>query len=374
MSQSQPMNNPPEILPKPARRRWRLWLGGAFLLFVLWLVIVYAFFVYWTDRRLREAMAAAGRDTPEGWQLEDIEARREKMPDDENAALVILKVKQLLPANWPFEITSSDTKQTEENGDSGRSTASSLTWDLQKELPPEVQLDSAMLRSLRESLARVQPARAEVRKLIGMTRGRFPLQWDDDILQTKMDSGDARIVTNLLHNEATLASQDGNADGAVAFVRGMLGAARAVGDEPSFVSAMVRLSCDAQAKEALERVLAQGEPSTPELEAVQLLLDKEASEPLFLRAVRGERAIMHKLLLSMRHGTTDLSDLQWLSGSPRPRKNFVDYFAPSLAQYAHGRFLDLMNQYVEAAKLPPEKQQPVMVSLEQKLCRRLCGL
>src|SRR5439155_24071289 len=99
-------------------------------------------------------------------------------------------------------------------------------------------------------------------------------------------------------NEATLASQEGDADRAAGLVRGMLGAARSVGDEPMLISALVRLTCDAQAGEALERVLAQGEPSTHELEAVQVLLEKEASEPLFLQAVRGERAIKHRLLLS----------------------------------------------------------------------------
>ena len=34
-------------------------------------------------------MAAAYRDTPEGWKLKDIEAHREQIPDEQNAALVI---------------------------------------------------------------------------------------------------------------------------------------------------------------------------------------------------------------------------------------------------------------------------------------------
>jgi hypothetical protein len=320
------------------------------------------------DRGLREAMAAADRDSPGGWQLEDIEAHREQIPDEENAALVVLKVKRLLPVNWPFEIKSSDQKLVEEKGDSARPGVPPPTWDVKlNDLPPEVKADAALLRSLRASLARVQPARAEARKLIGMARGRFPLQWDDDIFLTKVNSGDASTATNLLRNEATLASQDGDADSAVAFVRGMLGAARAVGDEPLLVSALVRFTCDAQASEALERVLAQGEPSARELEAVQALLEKEAAEPLFLQAVRGERASIHKLLLSMQHGTTDLSELEWLSGRPRPRKNFVDYFGPTLARYSHAHILAFMNQYVEAAKLPPEKQPPLMDNLEQKV-------
>jgi hypothetical protein len=58
MTQEQAVDHLSKMVPKP-RRRWRLWLGGALLLSVLWVVILYVFFIYWTDRRLREAMAAA---------------------------------------------------------------------------------------------------------------------------------------------------------------------------------------------------------------------------------------------------------------------------------------------------------------------------
>jgi hypothetical protein len=355
MSQEQVVDHLPDILPKPRRRRRLLWVGVPLVLFVLWLAGMYAFFAYWMDRELRAAMAAADRDSPGGWKLEDIEAHREQVPDEENAALVVMKVKSLLPAAWPMEVKPSKPEP-------------GPTWDMRLyELPPEVQLDAALLCSLRESLARVEPARAEARKLIGMTRGRFPLQWDDSIYLTKLNSPDARTASNLLRYEATLAAQDGDADRALALVRGMLEAARSVGDEPLLLSALVRFAGDVQAVQALERALAQGEPSIRELEAVQALLEKELAEPLLLQAVRGERAGMHKLLLSMRHGTTDLSELEWIGTGPRPRKNFVDYFGPSLARYAHAHVLELMNQYVEAAKLSPEKQPPVLNNLDQKV-------
>ncbi len=175
------------------------------------------------------------------------------------------------------------------------------------------------------------------------------------------------MAANLLHYEAMLASQDGDTDRALALVRGMLGAARAVGDEPTLISALVRIACDAQAVQVLERTLAQGEPSRHELEAVQSLLEKEAIEPTFLQAVRGERAGMHQMLLSMRHGGTSLSDLEGIGAGRRPRKNVIDYFTPTLARYSHAHILELMNQFVKAAKLPPEKQPPVMNNLEQKV-------
>jgi hypothetical protein len=345
-------------------RRWRLWLGVPLLLFVVWLVIVCGFFVYWTDRDLREAMAAAELDSPNGWQLEDIEARREQVPDDENAALVVMKIKSLLPPNWPRDVTPSVPAALPGAGVNGPP----RIWDDNfSSLSPQVQLNAEMLQGLRASLARVEPARAEARRLIGMMRGRFPLEWMDDIWMTKLQSPDARTAANLLRHEAALAAQDGNADRALASVRGVLTAARSVGDEPLLLSALTRLACDAQATETLERALAQGEPSVYELEAVQALLEKEAAEPLLVQAMRGERAAMHKTLLSLRQGTTDLSELEWLSGSPKPRKSFLDHFGPTLARRSHASILRLMNEYVEASKLPLEKQPPAMQNLQLKV-------
>ncbi len=38
----------------PHRRRWRIWIGIAALLFVVWLAVMYGFFAYWMDRELVE--------------------------------------------------------------------------------------------------------------------------------------------------------------------------------------------------------------------------------------------------------------------------------------------------------------------------------
>ena len=73
------------------------------LLFVVWLAVMYGLFAYWADRELRETIAAIDLENPGGWQLEDIDAHRDEVPDEENAALGVMKVKSLLPANWPTQ-------------------------------------------------------------------------------------------------------------------------------------------------------------------------------------------------------------------------------------------------------------------------------
>jgi hypothetical protein len=336
---------------KPQRRHWRIWIGVASLLFVVWLAVMYGFFAYWMDRELREAMAEADRESPSGWQLEDIAAQREDVPDKENAAIVVLKVKSLLPGNWLAPGTNSGPEQI-----------------LEQRLPaisPQVQLDDDLRDILRTSLSKVEPARAEARKLIGMKRGRFPLQYAKDIYMTTLQSQDARIAGILLRYEAALAAQDGNADGAVDFVRGLVGCGRSVGDEPTLVSALIRLACDAHAVAALERALAQGEPSSWQLETVQALLEKEAAEPIFVRGARGERAGLHKMLVGLRHGETSLAQLAGATGSIE--KKVIDFSAPTLARRSHAYMLRLLNEYVAAAQLPPEKQPPVMNDLNRRV-------
>src|SRR5260370_5753449 len=107
MSQVQMEGPLPRIPAPPRRRRWRWWVGIP-LVFVLLLGGLYGFILYEADLDLREAMAEADRDCPGGWQLKALEAGREEIPDEENAALVAMKVKRLLPENWPMPPLSSD--------------------------------------------------------------------------------------------------------------------------------------------------------------------------------------------------------------------------------------------------------------------------
>src|SRR5262249_53551158 len=241
-----------------------------------------------------------------------------------------------------------------------------LAWvERLDDLSPEGQVPASLLRRVRASLAQAEVARVEARKLLGMTRGRLPVEWDAGILGTKPASPETRSAALLLRFEAILASQDGDADGAVALVRGLLGVAHSVGDEPLLISVLVRLARDQQAVATLERALAQGEPSARELEAVQALLEKEAAEPLFVQAMRGERAALHKMVLNLRHGAANMTQLT--GGTGQVEKGVGNLLGPTLARRSHARMLQLLNEYVQAAQLPPEKQPPAMKDLNGKV-------
>src|SRR6516162_10040143 len=83
---------------RPRRSRW--WRRLVYLGLFLGLALValgswYSYDEFRSDRALQEAIAEADRLDP-GWRLEEIEAKRAKVPDAENSALCVLKVNELL--------------------------------------------------------------------------------------------------------------------------------------------------------------------------------------------------------------------------------------------------------------------------------------
>jgi hypothetical protein len=70
-----------ESAPAPSPRRWRRWVGALLVLILAWAVGFYAYYRYVSDRDLREAIAEADRQEPNGWRMDDIEAQRRVVPD-----------------------------------------------------------------------------------------------------------------------------------------------------------------------------------------------------------------------------------------------------------------------------------------------------
>jgi hypothetical protein len=181
---------------------------------------------------------------------------------------------------------------------------------------------------LKKELEKTAPALQAARKLIHLSRGRFP----------KSDSGEnrdssfqeVRRVATLLHLDSILRAQDNQTDEALVTAMGILNAGRSIGDEPKALSQLVRMSCEWLAISQIERVLSQGEASDKSLQSVQLLLQDEASQPLLLFGVRGDRAHTFEEMGSAKQPFVQTAMLRGL--------------------------FRLQTECVEAAKAPPEEQ------------------
>jgi hypothetical protein len=178
------------------------------------------------------------------------------------------------------------------------------------DLTPERQLDEGQVRRLRADLERAGPALDQARKLADMPEGRYPVAWTPDVIFTLCPWSDAVYATRpLLRLDALLHSQDGDLDAALISAHALLNVGRSLGDEPFFHASATRNGCRFEATRAIERTLAQGQPSERALAAVQESVAGEDRVELFLVHFRGERATMHVFLTRVVAGQNRLSEL-----------------------------------------------------------------
>jgi hypothetical protein len=200
-------------------------------------------------------------------------------------------------------------------------------------------------------------------KIRDKARGRYPITYTRDFIGTLLPfTQDTRTFANLLVNDALLRAHDKDLDRALLDCRCLIHAQRAVGDEPTVVSMLVRMAIRQTAVKQLERILAQGEPGEASLTSLQHLLEEEAEEPLFLIAARGQRGGTDALLEALQTGAikTPWPYIQALA-APGERPSVLQgvrfKLAPGSLKADRAALLHYNNQAVEVAKLPVEEQR-----------------
>ncbi|MHB1421598.1 MAG: hypothetical protein ACYC3I_00095 [Gemmataceae bacterium] len=283
------------VIEKPHRPWWRRWLkrlGKILLVGTIAIVIRQAWFHHEVTKNLEETLAEMDRVEP-GWRLEEIEAAREKIPEEENSARVVVAAARLLPKDWPPKEFS----------------------DLFVHLDPEHQLTPEEFAKLKHELESVRPALEEARKLNEMPRGRHRIIYERNVLDTRLnDQGETRRIAILLGYDALRYDQIGDGARALTSCRSILNAARALGDEPITISQLIRCACVVISCQAIERVLAQTETPMDELTSLQRALAKEDDHPDLLIIMRGERAMSHALFTAIEKGDVPvigLAGVQW---------------------------------------------------------------
>jgi hypothetical protein len=271
--------------PRGRFRRLGRWFLRSLLILVALLAAgsLYLAVNHWRAvNRLAEATAEQDANHP-GWRIEDIEAARAVVPDDENGILVVLATAKLLPKDWPPR----DVPFPKPDAES----------------PPNRRLDKGRLDRLRAELEAVNAARAEARRLVKYPTGRYALVYQRDPLSTLLPHAqEARQVTCLLALDAVLHAEDGDFPEAAVLCRAALNAGRSLGDEPISISQLIRLTCVTIAGQAIERLLAQGELGEADLTALQAAVEEEARHPGLLVAYRGWRAVAHRTFQVLQDG------------------------------------------------------------------------
>src|SRR4051794_15394610 len=129
----------------PGIRRW----GKRICLSLLGLMVSVAIYCAVKHRQACAAVEKAVAELDEseaGWRLEDIEAAREKVPDEQNSAPTIVRVAALLPTQEPDGWPPRDLRASLESGSPAELLPAETAARLEQELRP---LD----RALREAAA-----------------------------------------------------------------------------------------------------------------------------------------------------------------------------------------------------------------------------
>ncbi len=243
---------------------------------------------------LRAAIAEVDRAEPGGWQMEDIERQRQKVPDAENGAKVVQAAAKLLPKDW------------EDGG-----FESSLDM-----LAPPLRLREEQAETLQEMLGELGAALKEARKLIEYPKGRYPPPvLTPDWMSTRIEHTSAvRDVSTLLFLDAVLLCEQRDYKKAWASAEATLNAGRSLGDEPWFVSMLLRFAARLKCVAAMERILAQGEVDEMALAEARARFRSEQGRNLTEFGIRGERAGQHVFYTNLAKGEVKTPDLAEIPG------------------------------------------------------------
>jgi hypothetical protein len=323
----------------------------------------YVYLALVSAQQLQAAVAEAD-ELDAGWSIEELEAKRAKVPDDENSGIPLVTAKGLLPRLWPFwwhnEAPESKAYDRDE------------FYALQErfnEPDPQCQLDAQQIKALRAEMIRAAKALSEIRKVADMPKGRYPIQYSRDGISTSLNpTQSARHMVNVLDFDVMRRCQDLDFEGALKSCRGIFYVGHSVGDEPTLISTLVRIGIHQIGVKKLERILAQGELSEASLARFQDLLEKELGEPLLLVGARGERALIDCLMDAIEKGDVRPWQVPQLL---HDRDANLDLFediqlilVPGSANVHRATMLRFNSQFVEIAKRPVEEQKKLIDELE----------
>ena len=358
MSETNISTTSPETTLRQRRRRNSI---RSLLFLGLCLLLSPLYFWVLSGKQLQSALAEADRLDP-GWRINDLEASRRSILDNENSGLVLIAAKQLMPAHWPaWEFTSAP-----ENKELNHELLASLPVVLLDRDPP-VRIEPGHLKILRDELRRAAPALAEAHKILDFPRGRYPIQYAKDYISTLLvHTQDSRRFADLFAYEAALHAEEEDMEGALLACRGIVRAEDSVGDEPTLVSMLLRMGTRQLALKKIQQVLALGQPSEPSLAALQHLLEDEEREPLFLNGLRGDRAIMDGLMQAIQNGEVKSGQLPSLleNSGFRAAKGTEIALVAATIRNQRGALLRWYTRAVEIAKLPLEEQKTQFMELE----------
>jgi hypothetical protein len=295
------------------------------------------------ERKLADLTARLDATEP-GWRIDEIEARRlaASPPADQNSAAIVRRTQDRFPVEW-------------ENLNQSGGWPPEYLSNAHPDFIPFVWM--LLFRDATTS-ARDEAREALLRPdVLARPGGRYAITIADNPLDTVLPHVQkSRLVFGFLNYDARLAALEGNPDRGIRAARAGLVASRSIGDEPIWISQLVRMAGDRVASQSAFQVLAWSEPKAG-LAELQTEFRAEADFPWIEVCLRGERATLDKLFENIQTGklsSQNLSEFGVPSGLSGPILSYYRGFVPE----DRAASLRIMTEYVEASRLPyPEQME-----------------
>lgn len=297
-----------------------------------------------TGERDFAAAIAETEQTDPDWRWERLSAARRQPAPGRNGAEVIRRVKENVPGGWSFTLKSPGWQQ------------------YTQPVAPNVRVSDPVIAEARRELTAVIAAVEQARSLKRYPEGHNPIDLTPDVLSTKLGHiDDTRLASDLLRWDVVLAVEDGDTTRAADSILALLHTSRSIGDEPFFISQVVRIALRFVATHSLEWALGQAEFPDPVLAGLQAAWAADAEAPLLLYGARGERATMDVLFGNLADGTLQPGEL------PGSHKLSFEVYAWWLYRGRFPReradFHRWMTRLVEVSRLPIEQQPGALAVL-----------
>jgi hypothetical protein len=203
-----------------------------------------------------------------------------------------------------------------------------------------------------------QQALELLHKGAAIEHSRYPVDLSKGLEAFMLDFENIRQSTRLLKLEAILDAENGKPEQAADSITSAFGLTRSLSKEPKLVSQLVRIACQSLTVSTLERAVNRTEFSDEQLADLSRTLVNAEDPCAVVRAFVGERCeglSILKMPAAKIHPLLDMASYRPhpLVGAPA----IWLYRFAGLADMDAIIYLDLMNDYIKALKLPPEQRQ-----------------
>lgn len=328
-------------LRAPRRRRRTIRRALAALAVSCLLLAAYGYWKLSLQVGVNKAIEEMDRENP-GWREKELLAQRASVPDDQNSARCILAAVEVLPPEKPPQFEKDEESEP---------------WSKLFLRGQPCRLTDRQADLLRQELDKHQAGLIEARNLTGLPRGRYSRALGDTTLPVAY----ALRIARLLRDDAVLRAQENDPEGALLSCQAAVNALRSVGDARDFWLQKCRAGLLVLPCQAIERCLAQGRCSRPEvLAGLQHLLEDEEDQPILLYALQGRLASVHAIFEDLEAGRVRRREVNTCFGAaavlpwppPSPKQQIEDFYLRDALKADHARFLHGMRHLIATARQP----------------------